>query len=195
MPAEKTTLTANVAGVRVLGKVAREEAEILAPDALRFLAVLQRKFDPVRARLLQKRALRQQELDRGLLPDFLPETARVRESDAWKGAPPAPGLADRRVEITGPVDRKMVINALNSGARTFMADFEDSTAPTWDNIISGQVNMRDAVNRTIAYTNPMNAKEYRLRSDGKVATLLVRYCVTNADVDRIIINGFYSCTT
>lgn len=188
MPAEKTTLSTFVPGVQVLGKVTREEAEILNPEALRFLAVLQRKFDPVRRQLLQKRVLRQQELDRGVLPTFLPETAHIRENDAWKGAPPAPGLQDRRVEITGPVDRKMVINALNSGARTFMADFEDSTSPTWDNLISGQVNMRDAVRKTISFTNP-NGKQYKLREDGNIATLLVRPRGWHLEEKHVLIDG------
>ena len=108
----------------------------------------------------------------GHLPNFLPETAWIRNDPTWQGAPPAPGLIDRRVEITGPVDRKMVINALNSGAYTFMADFEDSNAPTWDNCLSGQTNMKDAVRRTINFT-ASNGKYYKLKPT--IATLLVRY--------------------
>lgn len=156
-----------------MAPVTAAEAEILSPQALQFVATLQRIFNPTRKTLLQKRVLRQQALDRGVLPDFLPETAFIRNDPNWRAAAPAPGLQDRRVEITGPVDRKMVINALNSGAKTFMADFEDSTAPTWENVISGQVNMRDAVRETIDFTNP-NGKKYALRKDGQLATLLVR---------------------
>ncbi|KAI8380672.1 malate synthase A [Choanephora cucurbitarum] len=163
----------SVPGVAVLAPVTASEADILSPQALQFVATLQRIFNPTRKTLMQKRALRQQELDRGVLPNFLPETAYIRDDPNWRAAPPAPGLQDRRVEITGPVDRKMVINALNSGAFTFMADFEDSTSPTWENIISGQVNLRDAVRETIEFTNP-NGKKYALRKDGKIATLLVR---------------------
>lgn len=117
-------LTSSAPGVAVLAPVTSAESEILSTEALQFVATLQRIFNPTRKTLLQKRALRQQELDRGVLPDFLPETAHVRNDPNWRAAPPAPGLQDRRVEITGPVDRKMVINALNSGAYTFMADFE-----------------------------------------------------------------------
>jgi malate synthase len=117
-------IRSNVPGVAVLAPVTASEAEILSPQALQFVATLQRIFNPTRKTLLQKRVLRQQALDRGVLPDFLPETAFIRNDPNWRAAPPAPGLQDRRVEITGPVDRKMVINALNSGAYTFMADFE-----------------------------------------------------------------------
>ncbi|KAI7905948.1 malate synthase A [Cokeromyces recurvatus] len=166
-------IKSNVPGVAILAPVTTTEAEILSPQALQFIAILQRTFNPTRKALLQKRVLRQQALDRGVLPDFLPETAYIRNDPNWRAAPPAPGLQDRRVEITGPVDRKMVINALNSGAKTFMADFEDSTSPTWENIISGQVNMRDAVNESIEFTNA-NGKKYALRKDGQIATLLVR---------------------
>lgn len=117
-------LKVNVPGVAVLAPVTSSEAEILSPKALQFIATIQRIFNPTRKTLLQKRVLRQQALDRGVLPDFLPETAYIRNDNNWRAAVPAPGLQDRRVEITGPVDRKMVINALNSGAYTFMADFE-----------------------------------------------------------------------
>ncbi|KAI7859476.1 malate synthase A [Circinella umbellata] len=162
-----------VPGVAVLGAVTPAQAEILTPEALQFVATLQRIFNPTRKALMQKRVYRQEALDRGVLPDFLPETAYIREDPNWRAAVPAPGLQDRRVEITGPVDRKMVINALNSGAKTFMADFEDSSSPTWFNMIDGQVNMRDAIRETIAFSNP-NGKQYSLRKDGKLAVLLVR---------------------
>ncbi|CAJ0913175.1 2983_t:CDS:2, partial [Entrophospora sp. SA101] len=141
--------------VLVLAPVTSQQYnEILSPEALEFVAKLHRAFNPTRKTLLQRRILKQQELDRGILPDFLPGTAYIRENDSWRGAYPAPGLVDRRVEITGPVDRKMVINALNSNAYTYMADFEDSNAPTWTNNIDGQVNLRDAIRKTITYVNP-----------------------------------------
>ncbi|KAF9978407.1 hypothetical protein BGZ73_002586 [Actinomortierella ambigua] len=177
-----------VPGVTILAKVTPEQAQILTPEALQFYAVLHRAFNRTRLELLQKRVVRQQQIDRGLLPDFLPETKHIREDPAWKGAAPAPGLADRRVEITGPVDRKMVINALNSGAATFMADFEDSNAPTWENNISGQINLKDAIHRRISYTAP-NGKQYNLRADGKVATLIVRPRGWHLDEKHVLVDG------
>jgi malate synthase len=153
-----------VTGPRVDGS-----EEILTPDALAFLAELHGRFEPARRALLGARAERQATFRGGELPDFPPGTAEVRDGD-WR-VPPAPAdLADRRVEITGPVDRKMMINALNSGARVFMADFEDSCSPTWFNLVDGQRNVRDAVRRTISLTTP--DKEYRLGD--RVATLVVR---------------------
>lgn len=113
-----------VPGVSILAPYNQEQAQILSTEALKFIATLQRSFNPTRKTLLQKRVYRQQEIDRGVLPDFLPETAHIRNDPNWRAAKPAPGLQDRRVEITGPVDRKMVINALNSDALTYMADFE-----------------------------------------------------------------------
>lgn len=111
-------------GVNVLGPVTESQRKILTPQALAFLALLQRSFNSARKALLERRKIRQAELDRGVLPDFLPETRHIRENPTWKGAPPAPGLVDRRVEITGPTDRKMVVNALNANVWTYMADFE-----------------------------------------------------------------------
>ncbi|MCG6906339.1 MAG: malate synthase A [Desulfobacteraceae bacterium] len=143
---------------------------ILTPAALDFVSTLQTEFDRRRLELLARRVVRQAEIDAGRLPDFLPETRHVRTGD-WRIAPLPADLQDRRVEITGPVDRKMVINALNSGARTYMADFEDSHAPTWVNTIEGQINLRDAVRREIAYTSP-EGKDYRLAA--QPATLIVR---------------------
>jgi malate synthase len=143
--------------------------EILTDAALAFVADLERRFGPRRRVLLEARAERQQRLDAGELPDFLAETREVRESD-WTVEPVPPDLLDRRVEITGPTDRKMVINALNSGARMFMADFEDANSPTWRNMVEGQANLVDAVERTIELETP--EKAYRL--DAEVATLLVR---------------------
>ncbi|KAH0063565.1 malate synthase, partial [Aureobasidium melanogenum] len=116
--------------------------------------------------------VRQAELDAGKLPDFLPETKHIRDSDAWKGAPPAPGLTDRRIEITGPTDRKMVVNALNSDVWTYMADFEDSSAPSWDNMINGQLNLYDAIRKQVDFK--IGEKEYKLRTDRKLPTLIAR---------------------
>ncbi|RKP00973.1 hypothetical protein CXG81DRAFT_26330 [Caulochytrium protostelioides] len=161
-------------GVRIVAKVPPQYADILSLGAQEFLALLHRTFDARRKELLQKRVERQKAIDAGQLPDFLPETQWIRDDPTWKGAPPAPGLHDRRVEITGPVDRKMVINALNAGAKTFMADFEDSNAPTWDNNLSGQVNLRDAIRRKIDFVAP-NGKFYQLNPDeSQLAVLLVR---------------------
>jgi malate synthase len=145
------------------------DAEILSPDALAFVELLQRELGPRRLELLERRIERQRELDAGAQPDFLPETKDVRQGD-WQVAAPPADLQDRRVEITGPVDRKMMINALNSGARVFMADFEDATSPTWANVVDGQRNLRDAVRRTIELDT--GEKSYRLNEE--VATLVVR---------------------
>ncbi len=142
-----------IGGVEVRGTLNAAYREILTPEALEFVADLQRHFNERRLELLEAREHRQTALDAGDLPDFLPETASIREGE-WSVAPLPPDLQDRRVEITGPVDRKMIINALNSGARVFMADFEDSNSPTWENCINGQINLRDAVRGSISYTAP-----------------------------------------
>jgi len=154
----------------VLGPLEPHFTDILTPGALRFLTVLARRFEPRRQQLLARRTERQGRLSGGEFPDFLPETGAVREGD-WTVAPIPPDLIDRRVEITGPVDRKMVINALNSGARVYMADFEDSNAPTWRNNLEGQLNLRDAVRGTITFTSP-EGKQYALAAH--TATLMVR---------------------
>lgn len=145
-------------------------AEILSPAATSFLLELSRRFEPRRQELLAARADRWKRLHAGELPDFLPETREIRESQ-WSVAPIPQPLLDRRVEITGPVDRKMIINALNSGASIFMADLEDSNSPTWDNNIQGQINLRDAIAGSIGFTSP-EGKQYRLNE--KTAVLLVR---------------------
>ena len=139
--------------IEITAPVSAAGEEILTGEALAFVAGLSRTFDVRRREFLQRRRERQAELDAGAMPDFLPETAEVRQGD-WTIAPLPADLEDRRVEITGPPDRKMVINALNSGAKVFMADFEDSNTPNWENNISGQINMRDAINKTITFTNP-----------------------------------------
>ncbi len=158
-------------GVVVRGAVRDGYDEILTPDALAFLADLERQFGARRRALLDTRVVRQAAVDAGQLPDFRPETSEIRSGD-WTVAPLPADLLDRRVEITGPVDRKMVINALNSGATHFMADLEDSNAPTWSNLIEGQINLRDAVAGTIRYEHPSKPKTYVLND--VVATLLVR---------------------
>ncbi|HEX6804242.1 MAG TPA: malate synthase A [Terriglobales bacterium] len=146
------------------------ETEILTPGASRFITAMARKFEPRRQELLARRRARQRRLDLGQMPDFLPETAAIR-AGGWQVASIPHDLQDRRVEITGPVERKMIINALNSGANVFMADFEDSNSPTWQNCIEGQANLRDAVERTITYESP-EGKRYRLNQ--KTAVLMVR---------------------
>ncbi|KAL8915949.1 MAG: hypothetical protein Q9208_008775 [Pyrenodesmia sp. 3 TL-2023] len=159
-------------GVSILGPLNDQTRRILNKEATAFLALLHRSFNVKRKELLQRRVIRQAELDKGVLPDFLPETKHIRENDAWRGAPPAPGLVDRRVEITGPTDRKMVVNALNSSVWTYMADFEDSSAPTWDNMVNGQVNLYDAIRKQVDFKQ--GEKEYKLRSDRILPTLIAR---------------------
>jgi malate synthase len=166
------------------------EAEVLTPDASRFLTRLARRFEPRRQELLDRRRVRQQQIDAGQMPDFLPETASIREKE-WTVALIPHDLLDRRVEITGPVDRKMIINALNSGASVFMADFEDSNSPTWQNNLEGQLNLRDAVEGTISHVSP-DGKRYELNP--RVATLMVRprgwhLGERHFDVDGKLISG------
>ena len=160
----------NRAGIEILGSAAKEQAEILTTEAMEFVASLARRFDARRLELLERRKARQKELDAGKFPDFLPETRSIRESN-WTVAPIPKDLLERKVEITGPVDRKMMINAFNSGASVFMADFEDSHTPTWMNNLQGQFNLRDAVNRQITFDSP-EGKRYELKE--KIATLMVR---------------------
>ncbi|CAM3850789.1 malate synthase A [Deinococcus frigens] len=156
-------------GLQFLAPVSDEQRVVLSPEALAFVTELHRRFEPRRRELMRAREDRQARLDAGELPDFLPQTREIREGD-WKIAPLPADLQDRRVEITGPVDRKMIINALNSGARVFMADFEDASSPTWDNMVDGQLNLRDAVRREI--TLEQNGKSYKLNE--KTAVLLAR---------------------
>ncbi|HEY8691136.1 MAG TPA: malate synthase A, partial [Chloroflexota bacterium] len=144
---------------------------ILTPAALEFLGELQGEFNPRREELLARRAERQQRISQGELPEFLAETRQVREAPGWRVLPVPKDLADRKVELTGPTDRKMVINALNSGASTYMADFEDANTPSWSNLIEGQANLIDAIERRIELATP--EKTYRL-NEGRLATLLVR---------------------
>ena len=158
-------------GIKLDAKVTPEQLQILTPEAIAFVVELERKFGARRHELLAARAERQKRLDAGERPDFLPLTRSIREGD-WTVAPLPKDILDRRVEITGPVDRKMVINALNSGANVFMADFEDASTPTWNNLIDGHVNLRDANAGTIAFTDPKTGKAYKLAP--KHAVLFVR---------------------
>src|ERR1700690_384581 len=165
-----TNSTVTAPTVTIAGAQGAAEAEILSPKALEFLGSLASNFEAERQRLLAARVVRAEAWRKGKLYDFLPETASVRQGD-WRVAPIPADLEDRRTEISGPVDRKMVINALNSGAKVFMADFEDSTSPTWRNVIDGQVNLRDAVRREISFASP-EGKQYKLND--MTATLFVR---------------------
>ena len=158
-------------GIEVLAPMKPGYETILTPEALAFVVELERSFGPERRRLLARRAEIQGKLDDGWRPDFLPETQEIRRRD-WTVATLPHDLLDRRVEITGPTDRKMIINALNSGANVFMADFEDATSPTWDNLIQGQANLRDAVAGRLEFTDPNTGKDYRLGD--RLATLVVR---------------------
>src|SRR5271165_1366759 len=173
-------------GIEITGRMTADYAQILTPAALEFVARLQRAFGGRRAELLARRGARQREFDAGKLPDFLPETRAVREAH-WTCAPVGADIQDRRVEITGPVDRKMIINALNSGASVFMADFEDSNTPTWSNLIDGHVNLRDAVRRTITYTDPATNKAYKLNP--QIAVLLVRPRGWHLPEKHVLVDG------
>src|SRR6185503_9732252 len=170
--------------VALSARVTTEFAEILSPEALAFLAKLHRRFEPRRQELLARRAARQKEFDRGVLPDFLAETKSVRESE-WTIAAQPKDMLDRRVEITGPTDRKMVINALNCGASTFMADFEDANCPTWRNMVEGQINLRDAVRRTINLEQ--GGKQYKLND--RTAVLIPRPRGWHLDEKHVQVDG------
>ncbi|MFC8080101.1 malate synthase A [Streptomyces sp. NPDC057307] len=148
--------------------------EVLDHAALAFVAELHRRFTPRRDELLARRSERRAEIARTSTLDFLPETAAVREDDSWRVAPSPAALNDRRVEITGPTDRKMTINALNSGAKIWLADFEDASAPTWENVINGQLNLRDAYARKVDFTDPASGKSYALKAADELATVVMR---------------------
>src|SRR5947208_11461007 len=165
-----TAVQQAASGVEIRGKSRSEYEPVLTSEAIQFVAMLQREFNSRREELLARREARKKRLDAGELPDFLSETKEIRERDWTVAAIPA-DLTDRRVEITGPVDRKMIINALNSGASVFMADFEDANSPTWQNNLEGQCNLRDAIRGTIGFTSP-EGKRYELNP--KIATLMVR---------------------
>src|SRR3954453_6596058 len=170
--------------IRVAGRVTTEFAQILSEPALEFIAGLHREFEPRRQELLARRAARQKDFDAGKLPDFLPETKKIREGE-WRIAPQPKDMLARRVEITGPTDRKMVINALNCGASTFMADFEDANCPTWHNMVDGQLNLRDAVRRTISFEQ--GGRQYQLKD--KTAVLIPRPRGWHLDEKPVTVDG------
>jgi malate synthase len=174
------------AGVQIIAPVAPGYERVLTQDALAFVADLHRRFNATRLTLLEQRAARQADIANGVLPGFLDETCAVREDASWRVAPPPADLLDRRVEITGPVERKMMINALNSGARVFMADLEDSLSPTWANVVEGQINLMEAIRRTLTFTNP-DGREYRLNDN--IATLLVRPRGWHLTDKHILVDG------
>lgn len=174
-----------IGGLEIVGALHSRSREILTPEACAFLATLFSTFEPRRVALLHRRAERQQAIDHGELPDFLPETAAIR-SGQWRVPPPPADLLDRRTEITGPVDRKMAINALNSGAQCWMADFEDANSPTWENVIDGQINMREAVRRTITFESP-EGKKYALKE--KTATIITRPRGWHMEEKHVLLEG------
>ena len=177
-------------GVTITGPHLPRQEEILTPDALDFLASLHRQFNGRRLELLAKREETRQRISDGATLDFLPETRTIREDSSWRVAPLAPGLKDRRVEITGPVDRKMTINAMNSGAKCWLADFEDSSSPSWENMLNGQVNLRDAIRRQIDFTSP-EGKDYALGGVQLVdrPTIIVRPRGWHLDEDHLMVDG------
>jgi malate synthase len=174
------------AGVTIRGPMKPGYEQVLTPEAIGFAVELEREFGAERRRLLARRAAVQRRLDGGWKPDFLPETKAIRDDD-WRVAPIPRDLQDRRVEITGPTDRKMVINALNCGANVFMADFEDANAPVWDNLIEGQANLSEAVRRTIAFNDPQTGRHYSL--SGKTAVLFVRPRGWHLPEKHVLVDG------
>ena len=184
--AEKTQTYQTPKGVRITGTFDESYAEILTPEALAFITSLHRWFNPIRKQLLANRLIVQEEINQGKFPTFLKETEHIRNAD-WQVEPVPENLQDRRVEITGPVDRKMVINALNSGAKVFMADFEDANSPTWSNNVEGQINLRDAIRKNISFTNPKSGKFYELNDE--TATLMVRPRGWHLDEKNMMIDG------
>ncbi|MFJ2476500.1 malate synthase A [Streptomyces sp. NPDC087659] len=165
------------------------QEEVLTDAALAFVAELHRRFTPRRDELLARRAERRAEIARTSTLDFLPETAWIREDEDWKVAPAPAALDDRRVEITGPTDRKMTINALNSGAKVWLADFEDASAPTWENVVLGQLNLIDAYERRIDFTDPRTGKTYALRPADELATVVMRPRGWHLDERHLLVDG------
>jgi malate synthase len=175
-------------GVEITGPQGDRFNEVLTPEALGLVAALHRELAGRRAELLAARATRQVELSAGGMLDFLPATRPVREDPDWRVAAPAPGLVDRRVEITGPTDRKMTINALNSGARVWLADFEDANTPLWDNMVTGQLNLISALDRTLDFTSE-EGKSYQLKPDSELATIVVRPRGWHLDEKHVLVDG------
>jgi malate synthase len=175
-------------GVEITGPQGDRFDEVLTPEALGLVAALHRELGGRRAELLAARATRQVELSAGGMLDFLPATRPVREDPDWRVAAPAPGLVDRRVEITGPTDRKMTINALNSGARVWLADFEDANTPLWDNMVTGQLNLISALDRTLDFTSE-EGKSYQLKPDSELATIVVRPRGWHLDEKHVLVDG------
>lgn len=176
-------------GVEILAPIPAESKHIFNSEALGLVATLHRSFNATRKKLLANRKDQQSLRDSGVLPDFLPETAHIRNDPTWTGPPLANGLRDRRVEITGPTDRKMVINALNSNVATYMADFEDSLTPAWSNLVDGQTNLYDAVRRNLEFSS--NGKQYKLNLDSKrhIPTLIVRPRGWHLEEKHVLIDG------
>ena len=175
-------------GVEMAGPAGSRYDEILTPEALDLVALLHRELGQRRRDLLEARVRRQDELSAGGTLDFLTSTEAVRSDTSWRVAPPAPGLIDRRVEITGPTDKKMTINALNSGAKVWLADFEDANTPLWDNMITGHLNLKDALDRTIDFTSE-EGKSYQLRPDSELATIVVRPRGWHLPEKHLLIDG------
>jgi len=175
-------------GVQITGPRGDRYDEVLTPEAVNLVAALQRELGTRRAGLLAARAQRQEELSAGAMLDFLPATRQIRDDPDWRVAAPAPGLVDRRVEITGPTDRKMTINALNSGAKVWLADFEDANTPLWDNMITGQLNLIGALDRTLDFSSE-EGKSYRLGPDSELATIVVRPRGWHLDEKHLLVDG------
>src|SRR5246127_376061 len=178
--------------VEITGPYGDRYDEILTPQPIDLIAALHAELGPRRSELLAARRRRQAELSGGAMLDFLPETSGLREDPGWRVGPPAPGLVDRRVEITGPTDRKMTINALNSGANVWLADFEDANTPLWENMIGGQVNLKDALDRTVDFTSE-EGKSYALKPDSELATIVVRPRGWHLEEKHILIDGRRAC--
>src|ERR1700758_2970387 len=174
--------------VQITGPSGDRYDEILTPQPIELIATLHAELAPRRFEALAARRRRQAELSRGAMLDFLPETADIREDASWRVTAPAPGLVDRRVEMTGPTDKKMTINALNSGANVWLADFEDANTPLWDNMITGQLNLKDALDRTIDFASA-EGKDYALRPDDELATIVVRPRGWHLDEKHILVDG------
>src|SRR6266568_2280637 len=175
-------------GVRITGPMRDRYDEVLTAEAVDLLGALHREFDRQRHALLEARDKRYAELAAGGTLGFLDETGAIRDDPGWRVAEPAPGLVDRRVEITGPTEAKMTINALNSGAKVWLADFEDANTPLWDNMVTGQLNLKDALDRTIDFTSS-DGKDYRLAPDDQLATIVVRPRGWHLEEKHVLVDG------